>query len=122
MKRKPARPADGEKPDFEHSLQQLQDAVRDLESGELSLTDSLARYQAGVGHLRSCLELLEQTELCIRQLVDVDKDGRAVLKPFGHERTGGEQAPPAAARASGRGKPVAGDLWTGQDVELGGEG
>jgi exodeoxyribonuclease VII small subunit len=122
MKRKPLRPADGETPDFEQSLRQLQDAVRELESGELSLTESLARYESGVGHLRTCLRLLEETEFRIRQLVDVDKDGRAVLKPFEHERSGNDQADSVTAKRAVRKKAVAGDMWPDEDEELGGEG
>ncbi len=124
MKRKSTQADQAGTADFELSLQQLQETVRDLESGELTLTDSLARYESGVGHLRNCLKLLQQTELRIRQLVDVDQEGRAVLKEFEHERSSGQPAPGpgTAGKRPARKKTAGDDLWSEEDDELGGEG
>jgi|GEM_PF-4262083 len=72
---------------FEDSLEQLQRAVQELESGGLTLTDSLSSYESGVRHLRRCIKLLEQTDLRIRKLVSVDEDGNAQLEDFEHSST-----------------------------------
>lgn len=70
--------------DFERALDQLQSIVRELESGQLTLDQSLAKYELGVACLRNCHQALQRAELRIRQLVDVDEDGRATTKPFAH--------------------------------------
>ena len=36
--------SDGDKPDFEEGMDRLEKIVAELESGELSLEDSIARY------------------------------------------------------------------------------
>ena len=69
---------------FEQALEQLQSIVRELESGQLTLDQSLAKYEQGVSHLRRCFDALQQAELKIRQLVDVDDSGNAVTKNFAH--------------------------------------
>lgn len=104
-------------PDFEHSLQALQNTVRELESGGLTLTDSLARYEAGVNHLRRCLKLLDQAELRIRQLVDVDESGNAVLRDFRHEKSeqSGEAGRSNRTGRAARPRPRA--LWEEPDDE-----
>ena len=70
--------------DFERALDQLQSIVRELESGQLTLDQSLAKYELGVACLRNCHQALQRAELRIRQLVEVDVDGRATTKPFAH--------------------------------------
>ncbi len=106
---------------FEESLDQLQRAVRDLESGGLTLTDSLSRYELGVQHLRQCLKLLEQTELKIRQLVDVDENGNALLESFEHQRSAQSDDSPSAGKKR---KRVAGekrDTAARRDADAAGE-
>lgn len=83
-RKKTGSEAPGDETSFEHSLKLLQETVRDLESGGLSLTDSLTRYETGVKYLRQCMSLLERTEQRIRQLIQVDSDGNAVTVAFDH--------------------------------------
>ena len=45
---------------FEKALAELQDIVRELESGEQSLDDSLKLYERGIASLRTCHTLLVQ--------------------------------------------------------------
>jgi len=56
--------------DFEHSLEQLEQLVNSMEHGEMSLEDSLAAYERGVGLYRRCHEALEQAELRVRLVSD----------------------------------------------------
>jgi exodeoxyribonuclease VII small subunit len=66
--------------DFEHSMQALEDLVARMEAGELSLEESLAAYERGVGLYRRCQSALEQAELRVRLLNDPASPGDA--RPF----------------------------------------
>ena len=56
--------------DFEQSMLALEALVARMEAGELSLEDSLAAYEQGVGLYRRCQSALEQAELRVRLLKD----------------------------------------------------
>ena len=56
--------------DFEQSMQALEELVGKMEAGEMSLEDSLAAYERGVGLYRRCQAALEQAELRVRLLSD----------------------------------------------------
>lgn len=56
--------------DFEQSMQSLEDLVARMETGELTLEESLAAYERGVGLYRHCQTALEQAELRVRLLSD----------------------------------------------------
>jgi len=56
--------------DFEQSLDALEQLVDKMEHGEMSLEDSLAAYERGVGLYRRCQSALEQAELRVRLLSD----------------------------------------------------
>ena len=56
--------------DFERSLDELEQLVQKMEKGDLSLDDSLAAYERGVGLYRQCQGALEQAELRVRLLSD----------------------------------------------------
>lgn len=58
----------------------LEQLVARMEDGELSLEDSLAAYERGVGLYRSCQQALEQAELRVRLLSDPATPDQA--KPF----------------------------------------
>lgn len=72
---------------FEASLEALKGILGDLEEGNLPLSESLERYEAGVKHLRNCHDSLKEAKARIELLVKVDKDGKAVTKPFDHAAT-----------------------------------
>lgn len=55
---------------FESSLDELEQLVQKMEKGEMSLDDSLAAYERGVGLYRQCQAALEQAELRVRLLTD----------------------------------------------------
>ena len=92
MPRKPAaepapQAAGGPSPvaDFEASLDQLEQLVGKMEQGEMSLEESLAAYERGVGLYRRCQGALEQAELRVRLLTDPE------------DPAGGEPFPGSAA-------------------------
>jgi exodeoxyribonuclease VII small subunit len=75
-----ARKAEG----FEDHLQALERLVEELESGDLTLDDSLKRFEEGVKRLRSCRELLARAEDQVKILVK-DADGELAEEPFEDE-------------------------------------
>ena len=56
--------------DFEQSMQSLEVLVARMETGEMTLEESLAAYERGVGLYRHCQTALEQAELRVRLLSD----------------------------------------------------
>lgn len=64
---------------FESALEELEQVVEQLESGELSLEDSLAAFEKGVGLVRFCNQKLAEVEKKIEMLVR-DKEGKLELK------------------------------------------
>lgn len=71
------------KPAFEACLEQLQQTVKKLESGELSLDQSLKHFEEGVRLTRLCQEQLSAAEQRVEMLMKTPApDGSADLKPF----------------------------------------
>lgn len=60
---------------FEDTLERLQGLVRDLESGECSLEDSIRKFEEGMALARSCQDRLTQAEQKIEILLKADKNG-----------------------------------------------
>ncbi len=69
-------------PTFEVALARLEGIVRDLEEGDLGLAEALAQYEAGVGLLKDCHQLLERAERRIELLSGFDAEGNPVTVPF----------------------------------------
>lgn len=67
-------------PDFEQSLAELQTLVERLESGELSLEDSLATFEQGIRLTRKCQDALAQAEQKVQILLE--RDGALQEAPF----------------------------------------
>ena len=63
--------------DFETSMQALEDLVGKMEAGDMTLEESLAAYERGVGLYRHCQSALEQAELRVRLLSDPAKPDEA---------------------------------------------
>jgi exodeoxyribonuclease VII small subunit len=53
---------------FEQSLTELEEIVRQLEKGELSLEESLKQFESGIGLARRCQEVLNNAEQKIELL------------------------------------------------------
>lgn len=68
---------------FEKCYGRLESIVRDLERGELTLDESLARYEEGVACLQECYSRLRHAEARILVLVE-RADGRLAeeVMPF----------------------------------------
>ncbi|HET6603525.1 MAG TPA: exodeoxyribonuclease VII small subunit [Xanthomonadaceae bacterium] len=66
--------------DFEKSLDELEQLVRRMEQGELTLDESLQAYERGVALYRNCQAALDQAELRVRLLADPDDPDSA--RPF----------------------------------------
>jgi exodeoxyribonuclease VII small subunit len=54
---------------FEDHLSALERLVEELESGDLTLDESLERFEEGVKRLRTCRELLAKAEDSVKILV-----------------------------------------------------
>lgn len=67
-------------PDFEQSLADLQALVERLESGELSLEDSLNAFEQGIRLTRECQGALSQAEQKVQMLLE--RDGELEEAPF----------------------------------------
>lgn len=74
--------------DFEQSLDQLEQLVERMEQGEMSLEDSLAAYERGVGLYRRCQQALEQAELRVKLLSDPEHPENAEPFPGAPDATG----------------------------------
>ncbi|MBL7157521.1 MAG: exodeoxyribonuclease VII small subunit [Candidatus Omnitrophica bacterium] len=69
---------------FEEALKNLQEIVEKLESGDLPLEESLARYEEGVRLVRICQKKLEQAKKKIEILVKT-KNGKIKTELFEEE-------------------------------------
>ncbi len=76
---------------FEAALEELEKVVEQLESGELSLEDSLAAFEEGVRLVKYCNQKLTEVERKIELLVK-DKEGKLQLKPLADD---GDEEPEA---------------------------
>jgi exodeoxyribonuclease VII small subunit len=64
---------------FEQALQRLEQVVRELEHGDLSLDTALALFQEGVTLSRQCGGQLDQAETRIEKLLE--QNGQPVTVP-----------------------------------------
>ncbi len=67
-------------PDFEQALQELESLVTRLESGEMSLDESLSEFKRGVELTRHCQTVLDKAQQSVEQLLDTDDESSA--EPF----------------------------------------
>ncbi|ALM54446.1 exodeoxyribonuclease VII small subunit [Halomonas huangheensis] len=72
----------GEPQDFGSTMQRLETLVEQMESGELSLEDSLKAFEQGVALARDAQRRLDDAELKVRQLTE-NEDGGMELTSFG---------------------------------------
>lgn len=71
--------------EFETALQQLEQLVQRMESGELSLQDSLQAFEQGVRLTKQCQQALSSAEQRVQILME--QNGQSQAYPF----HGGEQ-------------------------------
>ena len=72
MAAKKTATADATTMNFEESMKRLETIVEELEGGELSLEDSIARYEEGVKLSRRLTQTLDEAEKRIERLVERD--------------------------------------------------
>lgn len=65
-------------PSFEEALEQLEDSVARLESGDLSLEKALEVFEQGIAASRACTRWLDQTRKRVQVLV-ADEEGELHL-------------------------------------------
>jgi exodeoxyribonuclease VII small subunit len=68
-------------PDFESALKRLEDIVKKLESGDLSLDSALELFEDGIKLSRFCHTKLEQAERRVEILMK-NSSGTAEAVPF----------------------------------------
>lgn len=66
---------------FEVSMQRLEQIVRTMESGEISLEDSMKLFQEGTELVRSCEKKLNEAELQVK-MITAGEDGRPIEENF----------------------------------------
>lgn len=69
---------------FETSLKKLEEIVRRLEGGSLSLDDSLKAFEEGVRHSSFCSKKLDEAQRKVEILLK-QKDGTLRRQPFDTE-------------------------------------
>lgn len=69
------------KNNFEQSLEHLEKIVSELESGDLTLEESIKKFEEGMKLSKTCSQILDETEKKIVMLIK-EHDDRVVEKPF----------------------------------------
>ncbi len=54
---------------FEEAMKELEETVKQLESGETSLEDSMELFEKGVSLTRTCQKLLGEAQLKVTKLI-----------------------------------------------------
>lgn len=57
-------------PSFQHELERLEAIVRQLEQEDLDLDRALTLFEEGVGRLKAARELLQQSELTVKRVLE----------------------------------------------------
>ena len=70
--------------DFEKMMAELGEITEKLESGELSLSESMALFEKGVELTRKCGELLNEAKQKIVKITE-DSEGNVKEEPFNVE-------------------------------------
>ena len=70
---------------FEESVQRLEEIVRAMERGDVSLDESLKLFQEGTQLVTSCNQLLDEAQLQIKKIVP-GADGAPVEEAFNDEQ------------------------------------
>jgi exodeoxyribonuclease VII small subunit len=65
---------------FEKALAELETLVQEMEQGNLSLEDSLKRFEKGIALTTECQQALQNAELKVKELVE--NSGKMLEKDF----------------------------------------
>ena len=66
---------------FEEALAKLEEAVRLLEGGKLTLDESIEKYEDTLKYVRICNEMLEKAEQKVK-ILTASADGTVSDRPF----------------------------------------
>jgi exodeoxyribonuclease VII small subunit len=66
---------------FEKAMGQLEEIVRELESGDLTLENAMKKFEEGMKLSKYCSRMLDETEKKITLLMS-DEEGNILEKPF----------------------------------------
>lgn len=72
---------------FETALKQLEDIVKEMESGDLPIEDAMKKFEEGIRLSRFCTRKLDEIEQKITVLMEDASDG-IVETPFSAENGG----------------------------------
>ncbi|PID42973.1 MAG: exodeoxyribonuclease VII small subunit [Proteobacteria bacterium] len=70
-------------PDFESSLAELEDIVRQMEKGDMTLDNSLLAFERGVRLSNHCQQTLKNAQQKVNRLVGADE--KMTFEPFAVE-------------------------------------
>lgn len=65
---------------LEKALGELEKLVEEMEQGDLSLEESLKRFERGIALTSDCQEALQKAELKVQELIE--KNGKLLEKDF----------------------------------------
>lgn len=66
---------------FESAMARLEEIVERLESGELSLEESLSAFEEGIKLSKICAKILDEAERKVEILMR-NEDGQLIAKPY----------------------------------------
>ncbi|MFH2058038.1 MAG: exodeoxyribonuclease VII small subunit [Pseudomonadota bacterium] len=69
------------KKSFEQALKELEEIVKEMESGDLPLEEAVKKYELGIKESQYCLDLLDKTEKKII-LLTRDSENNIKQEPF----------------------------------------
>ncbi len=69
---------------FEQNMKRLEEIVRAMERGDVTLEESLKMFQEGTELIRSCSKLLDDAELQVKKVM-AQADGSPVEEDFAHD-------------------------------------
>ena len=86
---------------FEQNMTELDKIVQSLESGAITLDESLKQYEKGVALIRACHQQLDFVKRKLEVLSGLDENGNAITQPMEDEVLDNEQK--VKARSARRG-------------------
>ncbi|HTK32343.1 MAG TPA: exodeoxyribonuclease VII small subunit [Candidatus Saccharimonadaceae bacterium] len=90
-KKNPPAAESGEAPSFETALGRLESIVDELEGGELSLEESIARYEEGMKLSRRLTQTLDEAEKRVEKLVESGDDAPPTTRAMELDLAPGEE-------------------------------
>lgn len=83
---------------FESAVDEIEQIVQRLESGQLDLGESLEQYARGIDTLQECHRLLADAERRVTLLSGFDADGNPITTPIDQAQLGLDSAAGQSAR------------------------